>query len=86
MSAYHVDAERHAADDAAPDGAHPRHQRLDEEVRGRRRARLSRLLPGDVDDKGLLRTELSADDLHPNAQGYAIMGPLAEAAIKQALR
>jgi lysophospholipase L1-like esterase len=38
------------------------------------------------DDKGLLRAELSADDLHPNAQGYAIMGPLAEAAIKQALR
>jgi lysophospholipase L1-like esterase len=34
----------------------------------------------------LLRAELSADDLHPNAQGYAIMGPLAEAAIKQALR
>jgi lysophospholipase L1-like esterase len=39
-----------------------------------------------VDDKGLLREELSADDLHPNAKGYAIMGPLAEAAIKQALR
>jgi lysophospholipase L1-like esterase len=39
-----------------------------------------------VDDKGLLRAELSADDLHPNAQGYAIMAPLAEAAIRQALR
>jgi len=39
-----------------------------------------------VDGTGHLRTELSADDLHPNAQGYAIMGPLAEAAIKQALR
>lgn len=39
-----------------------------------------------LDDKGLLRTELSADDLHPNAQGYAIMGPLADAAIKQALK
>jgi lysophospholipase L1-like esterase len=38
------------------------------------------------DEKGFLRAELSADDLHPNAQGYAIMGPLAEAAIKQALR
>ncbi len=37
------------------------------------------------DEKGFLRAELSADDLHPNAQGYAIMGPLAEAAIKQAL-
>ena len=39
-----------------------------------------------VDSTGLLREELSADDLHPNAKGYAVMGPLAEAAIKQALR
>ncbi len=39
-----------------------------------------------TDDKGLLREELSADDLHPNAKGYAVMGPLAEAAILQALR
>ena len=41
--------------------------------------------PAMVDDTGHLRTELSGDDLHPNAQGYAVMGPLAEAAIKQAL-
>ncbi len=39
-----------------------------------------------LDQSGLLRTELSGDDLHPNAQGYAIMGPLADAAIKQALK
>ena len=39
-----------------------------------------------VDDKGLLRSELSADDLHPNAAGYAIMAPLAEAAIQRALK
>jgi lysophospholipase L1-like esterase len=39
-----------------------------------------------LDQSGLLRTELSADDLHPNAQGYAIMAPLASAAIKQALK
>jgi len=39
-----------------------------------------------VDATGNLREELSADDLHPNAKGYAVMGPLAEAAIKQALR
>jgi lysophospholipase L1-like esterase len=39
-----------------------------------------------VDDKGLLRAELSADDLHPNAAGYAIMAPLAEAAIQRALK
>jgi len=35
---------------------------------------------------GLLRAELSEDDLHPNAQGYAIMAPLAEAAIARALK
>jgi acyl-CoA thioesterase I len=41
---------------------------------------------GMTDDKGLLRAELSGDDLHPNAAGYAIMGPLAEAAIQKALK
>jgi len=39
-----------------------------------------------LDQTGMFRTELSGDDLHPNAQGYAIMAPLAEAAIKQALK
>ena len=39
-----------------------------------------------LDDRGLLRSELSADDLHPNAAGYAIMAPLAEAAIQRALK
>jgi lysophospholipase L1-like esterase len=38
-----------------------------------------------IDDKEMLRADLSADDLHPNAAGYAIMAPLAEAAIQQAL-
>ena len=38
-----------------------------------------------VDDQGLLRTEFSGDDLHPNAAGYAIMAPLAEAAIQTVL-
>lgn len=38
-----------------------------------------------TDEKGFLRTEMSADDLHPNARDYAIMGPLAEAAIAKAL-
>jgi lysophospholipase L1-like esterase len=38
-----------------------------------------------ADDKGLLRADLSADDLHPNAAGYAIMGPLAETAIQKAM-
>ena len=39
-----------------------------------------------IDDKGLLRTDLSADDLHPTAAGYAVMAPLAEAAIQKALK
>ena len=39
-----------------------------------------------VDDKGFLREELSEDGLHPNAKGYAIMAPLAEAAITRALK
>jgi lysophospholipase L1-like esterase len=39
-----------------------------------------------ADAKGLLRAELSEDDLHPNAAGYAIMNPLAEAAIQAALK
>jgi lysophospholipase L1-like esterase len=38
-----------------------------------------------TDDKGLLKAELSGDDLHPNAAGYAIMAPLADAAIQSAL-
>ena len=41
--------------------------------------------PAMADDKGMLRTEFSGDDLHPNAAGYAIMAPLAEAAIQKAL-
>ncbi|HTM26541.1 MAG TPA: SGNH/GDSL hydrolase family protein [Vicinamibacterales bacterium] len=39
-----------------------------------------------VDQSGVMKAELTADDLHPNAAGYAIMGPLAEAAIAKALR
>jgi lysophospholipase L1-like esterase len=39
-----------------------------------------------TDRSGLLRAELSEDDLHPNAKGYAIMAPLAEAAIARALK
>jgi lysophospholipase L1-like esterase len=39
-----------------------------------------------VDSKGFLREELSEDGLHPNSKGYAIMSPLAEAAIAKALK
>ena len=38
-----------------------------------------------IDSKGLLRPELTADGLHFNPAGYAIMEPLAAKAIAQAL-
>ena len=39
-----------------------------------------------VDDKGMLKADLTEDGLHPNKAGYAIMAPLAEAAIAKALK
>jgi lysophospholipase L1-like esterase len=39
-----------------------------------------------ADDTGFLKRELSADGLHPNAAGYAVMAPLAEGAIAKALK
>ena len=38
-----------------------------------------------VDDRNGLPTELADDGVHPTKEGYAIMKPLAEAAIKKAL-
>jgi len=38
-----------------------------------------------VDSQGFLKTEFSDDGLHPNAKGYALMEPLAEAAMATAL-
>ncbi len=38
-----------------------------------------------VDDKGLLKSDLAEDGLHPNDRGFAIMTPLAQKAIEQAL-
>jgi lysophospholipase L1-like esterase len=38
-----------------------------------------------LDDKQMLRQEMTDDGLHPNAAGYEIMGPLAEKAIAAAL-
>jgi len=38
-----------------------------------------------VDDKGLLKKDLADDGLHPNAAGFKIMAPLAEAAIAKAV-
>lgn len=39
-----------------------------------------------VDEKGFLKNELSNDGLHPNPAGYAVMNPLAEAAIAASLK
>src|SRR4051812_18615332 len=39
-----------------------------------------------TDATGLMRAELTEDDLHPNARGYAVMAPLAETAIAKALK
>jgi acyl-CoA thioesterase-1 len=39
-----------------------------------------------TDGAGAFKPELNYDGLHPNAAGYAVMGPLAEQAIAQALR
>jgi lysophospholipase L1-like esterase len=39
-----------------------------------------------VDPQGLLKKDLSDDGLHPNAQGYTVMAPLAEGAIQSALK
>lgn len=38
-----------------------------------------------VDDKGFLKPGISMDGLHPNADGYKLMVPVAEAAIAKAL-
>ncbi|HEY8561950.1 MAG TPA: SGNH/GDSL hydrolase family protein [Pyrinomonadaceae bacterium] len=39
-----------------------------------------------VDDKGFLKAELANDGLHPNEKGYAVMKPLAEKAVAEALK
>lgn len=39
-----------------------------------------------ADARGGLRAELTRDGVHPNAAGYAVMAPLAEAAIARAMR
>jgi lysophospholipase L1-like esterase len=38
-----------------------------------------------VDEQGFLRKKLTEDGLHPNAAGFAVMAPLAEAAIEKTL-
>lgn len=39
-----------------------------------------------VNDKGMLKQDMADDGLHPNKAGYAVMAPMAEKAIQQALQ
>ena len=39
-----------------------------------------------VDGSGMLKEGVSGDGLHPNKQGYALMAPVAQAAIEKALK
>ena len=39
-----------------------------------------------VDEQGFLKAELTYDGLHPNAEGYVVMAPLAEKAIQASLK
>jgi lysophospholipase L1-like esterase len=39
-----------------------------------------------LDEKGMLRRDLADDGLHPNRAGYAVMAPMAEKAIQEALK
>lgn len=39
-----------------------------------------------VDESGFVKDGLTFDGLHPNAKGYAVMAPIAERAIREALR
>lgn len=39
-----------------------------------------------VDGNGMLKDEYSDDGLHPNAKGYALMAPVAQAAIEKAVK
>jgi lysophospholipase L1-like esterase len=38
-----------------------------------------------IDSRGLMRKDLTADGIHPNAEGYALMVPIARRAIAEAL-
>lgn len=39
-----------------------------------------------ADERGMLKQGISEDGLHPNARGYALMAPVAEAALRQAMK
>ena len=53
---------------------------------GRAHATIADYFTATVDDKGMLKEGYSKDGLHPNDKGYALMAPVAEAAIQKALQ
>nr|WP_063572367.1 SGNH/GDSL hydrolase family protein [Luteibacter rhizovicinus] len=66
----------------------PRIRALNDWIRGyaeREHLVLVDYYPAMVDASAALKTELTDDGLHPNAQGYAVMAPLAQRAIQAAL-
>ena len=69
----------------ASPGRHPETQRLAERIFRKIRRRLRRLLRRLRRRKGLLENGFSGDGLHPNAKGYELMAPIADAAIRKAL-
>ena len=86
VSAYHV-APNAAAADRAPSGrARPRDQRVDESVRGREQACVSRLLLRDDRQHRHVEDRVQRGRPASERRGYKVMAPLAEAAIAQALR
>ena len=52
---------------------------------GRAHATIADYFSATVDDKGMLKAGYSNDGLHPNDKGYALMAPVAKAAIEKAL-
>ena len=85
VSAYHRRA-RGVRRRRQADGAHPGDQRLDQGLRRDAQDTYLDYFSAMDRRRGPMHTELTADDLHPNAAGYAIMAPLAQAAIDKALK
>jgi hypothetical protein len=59
---------------------------VDQKILRGEKAGLSGLFLGDGDEKGFLKVDIANDGLHPNAKGYELIKPLAENAIKTALK
>ena len=64
-----------------------RAQRVDQSVRGARRRRvLSTFTRAMADERQGMKADLAHDGVHPTEAGYAVMAPLVERAIAEAMR